>query len=68
MDIRYNPNGSVLAIEGITSKDGRISGKWLMMSVIVQIPLLMFRGIRIRRYLNRALNTFISHPEHREVF
>ncbi len=27
MDIRYNPNGSVLAIEGITSKDGRILGK-----------------------------------------
>lgn len=26
-DIRYNPNGSVLAIEGITSKDGRILGK-----------------------------------------
>ncbi len=27
MDIRYNPNGSVMAIEGITSKDGRIFGK-----------------------------------------
>ena len=27
MDIRYNPNDSVLAIEGITSKDGRIFGK-----------------------------------------
>ena len=27
MDIRYNPNGSVWAIEGITSKDGRIFGK-----------------------------------------
>ena len=27
MDIRYNPNGSALAIEGITSKDGRIFGK-----------------------------------------
>ena len=27
MDIRYNPNGSMLAIEGITSKDGRIFGK-----------------------------------------
>ena len=26
-DIDYNPNGSVLAIEGITSKDGRILGK-----------------------------------------
>ena len=26
-DIEYNPNGSVLAIEGITSKDGRILGK-----------------------------------------
>lgn len=26
-DIKYNPNGSVLAIEGITSKDGRILGK-----------------------------------------
>lgn len=27
MDIRYNPNGSLLAIEGITSRDGRIFGK-----------------------------------------
>ena len=26
-DIDYNPNGSMLAIEGITSKDGRILGK-----------------------------------------
>lgn len=26
-DIRYNPNGSVMAIEGITSPDGRIFGK-----------------------------------------
>ncbi len=26
-DIMYNPNGSSLAIEGITSKDGRILGK-----------------------------------------
>ena len=25
MDMRYNPNGSVLAIEGITSPDGRVS-------------------------------------------
>ncbi len=27
MDIRFNPNGSMLAIEGITSLDGRILGK-----------------------------------------
>ena len=27
MDIRYNPNGSMRAIEGITSPDGRIYGK-----------------------------------------
>ncbi|MEG0179855.1 MAG: phosphoribosylformylglycinamidine synthase subunit PurQ, partial [Oscillospiraceae bacterium] len=27
MDIRCNPNGSLLAIEGITSADGRILGK-----------------------------------------
>ena len=27
MDIAYNPNGSALAIEGITSPDGRIFGK-----------------------------------------
>ena len=26
-DIRFNPNGSCLAIEGITSPDGRILGK-----------------------------------------
>ena len=27
MDIEYNPNGSTYAVEGITSKDGRILGK-----------------------------------------
>ncbi len=27
MDIAFNPNGSVYAVEGITSKDGRILGK-----------------------------------------
>ena len=27
MDIRYNPNGSLWAIEGITSPDGRVLGK-----------------------------------------
>jgi phosphoribosylformylglycinamidine synthase len=27
MDIRFNPNGSIWAIEGITSPDGRIYGK-----------------------------------------
>ena len=27
MDVRYNPNGSVLAIEAITSPDGRVLGK-----------------------------------------
>ena len=27
MDIAFNPNGSVMAIEGITSPDGRILGK-----------------------------------------
>ena len=26
-DIRYNPNGSIDAIEGITSPDGRVFGK-----------------------------------------
>ena len=27
MNIRYNPNGSLLAVEGITSPDGRVFGK-----------------------------------------
>ena len=27
MDIRYNPNTSMLAIEGLTSPDGRVLGK-----------------------------------------
>ena len=27
LDLRYNPNGSVLAVEGITSPDGRVLGK-----------------------------------------
>ncbi len=28
MDEFWNPNGSYMAIEGITSPDGRILGKW----------------------------------------
>ena len=27
MDIEFNPNGSLMAIEGITSPDGRVFGK-----------------------------------------
>ena len=27
MDIQFNPNGSMMAIEGITSPDGRVFGK-----------------------------------------
>jgi phosphoribosylformylglycinamidine synthase len=27
MDLRYNPNGSVLAVEGVSSPDGRVLGK-----------------------------------------
>ena len=27
MDVRFNPNGSRMAIEGITSPDGRVFGK-----------------------------------------
>ena len=27
MDIEFNPNGSLLAIEGVTSPDGRVFGK-----------------------------------------
>ena len=26
-DVRFNPNGSICAIEGITSPDGRVFGK-----------------------------------------
>ena len=26
-DIKYNPNGSIYAVEGITSPDGRVLGK-----------------------------------------
>ena len=38
MEAPYNPNGSVMAIEGITSRDGRIFGKWAMMSVMLTTP------------------------------
>ena len=27
MDLRFNPNGSALAVEGILSPDGRVFGK-----------------------------------------
>ncbi len=42
-DIRYNPNGSIQAIEGITSPDGRVLGKMghserIGSKVIVNVP------------------------------
>ena len=27
MDVQFNPNGSIWAVEGITSPDGRVLGK-----------------------------------------
>ncbi len=33
MDLDVNPNGSLLAIEGITSPDGRVSARWVTRSV-----------------------------------
>ena len=32
MDMRYNPNGSVLAIEGITSRTAACSARWAILS------------------------------------
>ena len=32
-DINFNPNGSICAIEGITSPDGRVFGKWVIPNV-----------------------------------
>ena len=52
-DIRYNPNGSTLAIEGITSPDGRVLGKMghserigngLYKNVIGEFDMKMFRS------------------------
>ena len=36
-DIRFNPNGSAHAIEGITSLDGRILVKWVIVSGTLNI-------------------------------
>ena len=54
MDIRYNPNTSMEAIEGITSPDGRIFGKMghserTGVNVCKNVP-----EIRIRKYLKTA--------------
>ena len=49
MDIDYNPNGSVMAIEGITSPDGRIFGK-------------MGHSERAGRYVGRNIGGNLHQP------
>lgn len=44
MDSKYNPNGSVNAIEGITSKNGQIIGKrWVTQNVLKTVSSKIFR-------------------------
>ena len=51
MDQRYNPNGSVLASEGITSPDGRVFGK-------------MGHSERSGEYLYKNCLLYTSHCRH----
>ncbi len=43
MDSKYNPNGSVNAIEGITSKNGQITGRWVTQNVSKMVSSKIFR-------------------------
>ena len=56
LDIRFNPNGSTQAIEGITSPDGRIFGKRSMIPftptpamrepAFLTVPAVKFRAVK----------------------
>ena len=49
MDIHFNPNTSMMAIEGITSPDGRVLGKMGHSERIGQTCTRTFRAKRIRK-------------------
>lgn len=55
-DITYNVNGSVCAIEGITSPDGRILGKWATAKERATAFTRMFRLLRTSLSLKAALS------------
>ena len=59
MDIRFNPNGSVLAIEGITSKDGRIFGKMAHDERFTQIPSWNVPGKKDQRIFEAGVAYFL---------
>ena len=61
MDSKYNPNGSVHAIEGITSKNGQIIGKMGHSERFRRRTLpKIFQEIKINISLHQQLNTLLE--------
>lgn len=51
-DVKWNPNGSVCAVEGITSPDGRVLGKMAHSERLGNLYIKMFRVKKIKNYLS----------------
>ena len=60
MDSKYNPNGSVNAIEGITSKNGQIIGKMGHSERFEDGLFKIFQEIKNSTYLRQRLNTSLE--------
>lgn len=60
MDSKYNPNGSVNAIEGITSKNGQIIGKMGHSERFEDGLSKIFQEIKNSTYLRQRLNTSLE--------
>lgn len=44
MQVQFNPNGSVWAVEGLTSPDGRVFGKWGIPNVLARDCIRMWKA------------------------
>ena len=58
MDERYNPNGSIYAIEAITSPDGRVLGAMGHPERIVEGTLLNIKGQRDQKIFESGVEYF----------
>ena len=64
MDSKYNPNGSVNAIEGITSKNGQIIGKMGPQNVSKMVSSKIFQEIKTNISLHQRLNTLLENKRY----
>lgn len=65
MDSKYNPNGSVHAIEGITSKNGQIIGKMGPQNVMRMVFSKISQAIKTNTCSHQRLNISLENKTYR---